>query len=582
MQKTFKLFLAFIVALFTLPVFGSSAFAAEADVEYQDGEYNIIAKALHADKDERSGAAGFINEEATLSIQDGNYELTITIPDNDIAEIKGIQIEGIEPIVEEGDSEKRMTFSLSGLKSELQADVQYIVPSMDKDHDVPFRFILEGLDDIPVKEETEEGSEDSTEQDDSASEDANSEETDSEEGSNSEESNPSVINLNDGHYTINASYLKADSDDTSSMGSYLNDSVFLTVKDGKVNATITINEDETVTKLQVDGKEAVEQVVDGEKRYETFELNQLDSLLNAYVEYQAPFQGSIFEGNADFRISFDEGSVAEAQSSDKPGADIEQNEEKESDSSEGKEESNQNQNNDSEKTDENNNKSETPKKSNQLVPDKAYEIDYIVKHETEDKASAADNFFEKPGILLEKDGAYYLQVTVTSSDMIDSLETEFGPAIIVEDNGDSKVVQIRVNDDLSKATILDMHITVPGMYSMNHSARVYLDESSMKEVDVDNYELVAGTEENLNGPLVEGADPGNALDDDGNKDGNTNDGTPNKPDFGDNDDNGTTPGQDDGKGKNPQTGDTSGILLYTLLLIGSMIPLAVKLKRRFV
>src|SRR5699024_4546225 len=225
---------------------------------------------------------------------------------------------------------------------------------------------------------------------------------------------------------------------------------------------------------------------------------------------------------------------------------------------------------------------EVVEEENLLTPDKAYEIDYIVKHETEDKASAADNFFEKPGILLEKDGAYYLQVTVTSSDMIDSLETEFGPALIVEDNGDSKVVQIRVNDDLSKVTILDMHITVPGMYSMNHSARVYLDESSMKEVDVDNYELVAGTEENLNGPLVEGADPGNALDDDGNKDGNTNDGTPNKPDFGDNDDNGTTPGQDDGKGKNPQTGDTSGILLYTLLLIGSMIPLAAKLKRRFI
>src|SRR5699024_9647565 len=209
----------------------------------------------------------------------------------------------------------------------------------------------------------------------------------------------------------NASYLKADSDDTSSMGSYLNNSVFLTVKDGKVNATITINEDETVTKLQVDGKDAVEKVVDGEKRYETFELDQLDSLLNAYVEYQAPFQGSVFEGNADFRISFDEGSVTDSQRSDKPGADIEQDEEKESDSSEGKEESNQN--NDSEKTDGNNNKSETPKESNQLTPDKAYEIDYIVKHETEDKASAADNFFQKPAVLLEKDGVKYIQLTVT-------------------------------------------------------------------------------------------------------------------------------------------------------------------------
>src|SRR5699024_2069984 len=113
MQKTFKLFLALIVALFTLPVFCSSACPAEADVEYQDVEYNIIATGLDADAATTSGAAGFINEEATLSIQEGNYELTITMPDNDIAEIKGIQIEGIEPIVEEGDSEKRMTFSLS-------------------------------------------------------------------------------------------------------------------------------------------------------------------------------------------------------------------------------------------------------------------------------------------------------------------------------------------------------------------------------------------------------------------------------------------------------------------------------------
>src|SRR5699024_890780 len=109
MQKTFKLFLAFIVALFTLPVFGSYAFAAEADVEYQDGEYNMIDKALHSDKDERSSEASFINEKATLSIQDRNYKMTITIADIDIPEIKGIQSAGIEPIVEEGDSEKRMT-----------------------------------------------------------------------------------------------------------------------------------------------------------------------------------------------------------------------------------------------------------------------------------------------------------------------------------------------------------------------------------------------------------------------------------------------------------------------------------------
>src|SRR5699024_1780690 len=36
---------------------------------------------------------------------------------------------------------------------ELVSQVQYAVPSFDIEHDVPFRFMLEGLDELPVKEE---------------------------------------------------------------------------------------------------------------------------------------------------------------------------------------------------------------------------------------------------------------------------------------------------------------------------------------------------------------------------------------------------------------------------------------------
>src|SRR5690625_5444996 len=72
------------------------------------------------------------------------------------------------------------------------------------------------------------------------------------------------------------------------MARYLADNAFVSVKDGKVELTITVNSDETVTKLQVNGEDAVDKVVDGDNRYETFELNDLLSILNRYVEYKEP------------------------------------------------------------------------------------------------------------------------------------------------------------------------------------------------------------------------------------------------------------------------------------------------------
>src|SRR5690625_5391401 len=40
---------------------------------------------------------------------------------------------------------------------------------------------------------------------------------------------------------------------------------------------------------------------------------------------------------------------------------------------------------------------------NGITPDKAYEVDYTIKHEDGINESVADGFFEKPGILLEED-----------------------------------------------------------------------------------------------------------------------------------------------------------------------------------
>src|SRR5699024_9791521 len=66
--------------------------------------------------------------------------------------------------------------------------------------------------------------------------------------------NQSVIQLDNGFYTIDASYLKADNNKPSAMGSYMDESVFVFFDGNKVEVTITVNDDETVTKLQVNGK----------------------------------------------------------------------------------------------------------------------------------------------------------------------------------------------------------------------------------------------------------------------------------------------------------------------------------------
>src|SRR5699024_11962855 len=45
------------------------------DKKLKNGTYDITAKAMNADSDEPSGAAGFISEDAQIIIKDGNVKL---------------------------------------------------------------------------------------------------------------------------------------------------------------------------------------------------------------------------------------------------------------------------------------------------------------------------------------------------------------------------------------------------------------------------------------------------------------------------------------------------------------------------
>src|SRR5690625_436985 len=142
--------------------------------------------------------------------------------------------------------------------------------------------------------------------------------------------------------------------------------------------------------------------------------------------------------------------------------------------------------------------------NSRVIPDKAYEIDYVVKHETKDEESSANSFFNKPANLLySKDGEKYIQLTVKSWSMIEWLRTEHGNVIVVNDDNNSALIQFKVDGDLSDVISLNMFVNVPGMYSKEHDARLILKPSTEKEVNAGEFRIIPGTEDNENGPIDE-------------------------------------------------------------------------------
>src|SRR5699024_12026709 len=112
-------------------------------------------------------------------------------------------------------------------------------------------------------------------------------------------------------------------------------------------------------------------------------------------------------------------------------------------------------------------------------------IDDVNKHETEDKATAANKFFKKRGKIVEKNGKYFLEVTVTNGRLIDDLNANGKKINVVKENkkDNEAVVQIPIAKDFSKIVPLSMKVTVPYVYETTHEARLVMDIDSLKEVE---------------------------------------------------------------------------------------------------
>src|SRR5699024_8479957 len=162
MRKSFTIFIALVLTLFTVPFSGLTAFAQEGsydNLEY--GEYLLDIKLLKEGTDEESAAAGFMKNEATLSVEDGENALTFYIPKNDMMSFNDFVVEGIDPVVEEEDDLYNYTFEPIDVKELLSSTVSYEVPALNLVHDnVGMDIQLLGLDELPEREDEPEGAED--------------------------------------------------------------------------------------------------------------------------------------------------------------------------------------------------------------------------------------------------------------------------------------------------------------------------------------------------------------------------------------------------------------------------------------
>src|SRR5699024_2642217 len=194
----------------------------------------------------------------------------------------------------------------------------------------------------------------------------------------------------------------------------------------------------------------------------------------------------------------------------------------------------------------------TKEEGTSVKPEKAFAINYVIKQENADEVSIANDYFTGQAVLLEKGNDKYAHITTKdgSAKFIDALRSQlngkFVDMSIVSKDGDDITYQFKLDGKVSEATLLDMIITVPGIYeNQDHKARLFFDESSMEEIDPAGHEIVGLG----------------------------------KPSFGEGSNGGSS--KKSGQETNPQTNDVTMIVFYSLLLVGAGLVLFFQFRRKF-
>ena len=177
-----------------------------------------------------------------------------------------------------------------------------------------------------------------------------------------------------------------------------------------------------------------------------------------------------------------------------------------------------------------------------------------------------NNYVINPSLLTVEDGKKYISVTFTDSAWITDFEVDFNgnyitPEVVSEDKeANTRIVKFEVEDLFEKLNAkVSLDISAYN-YKETHDVQFAFDTDSIKLLK-DGENPPTGNDKNP--PIVKDKDKdGEGLDFDRDADANA------------------LGKKTIEKGKNPKTGDTTQTLLFALLLVGSLIPLVMKYRKR--
>ncbi|WP_340084730.1 NEAT domain-containing protein [Siminovitchia sp. FSL H7-0308] len=318
-----------------------------------DGEYTIGFRALHAEEEKDSAMGRYIDQPATLSVNNGKKQIKFVLKDHQA--ITGFQVEKdgqyvdatVVSVNEEANT-RVVAFDVERLDSIIHSKVQVHVPAQNYtgNHIVRLSFDKGSMKVKPKEDENEEkpGEENPSEEqpgeeqpgeeqpgeekpgEEKPGEEQPGEEQPGEEQPGEEQPgeekpgapNPDTEkidprNLKDGEYSIDYSVLKKESDELSMMNDYVVKPGSLKVKDGKKYLAVTLKKSSWITEFKVekDGKLMAPKLLQSDEEADTrtveFEVADLSSLLNAWVKVDIPELH--YHNEYDIRFSFDTDSI---------------------------------------------------------------------------------------------------------------------------------------------------------------------------------------------------------------------------------------------------------------------------------
>lgn len=346
-------------------------------------------------------------------------------------------------------------------------------------------------------------------------------------------------NLAEGYYKIDYKFLKSGTNDPSTTQGFTEGPAYIKVDNkGNIFVALTFTSADMIEYLEVNGTKATTLIEDKaqNKRVVEFKVNDITNKIAAKIKVNVP---GFYNQEHDVDLEFDLDTIEAIDASQYPtkGSGTIPAPSKPANNAKDK---------DAKSGDKATKKAQS---ANKMKPDKVSTFDYVIYKADADEPSAANQFFAKPGYLLEKDGKKFIQLKINGWNYINwlKLKATNKDVDVVEVNGNTALIQFPFNGNLSEAIWLVMNLTVPGVYDgETYEARLVIDPDSLTEVDPEGYFIYQDVEKP--------SDFGTASKAEGDK----------KKQSG-----------------NPKTGDTSQVWFFTMLLIVSMIPLVINLRRRF-